>query len=826
MKRKHYSLFLLLLVVLPLYAQSDKAETYLLKGQVIDSLTNETVPYATLNIALTSNPGKAVKLMATDENGKFTTSLAAPGDYVMLVQSVGKATLRKTFTIAENKKILDLGEVLISDADQRLGEVTVVAQKPLVKVDIDKITYSLEDDPEAQTNNTLEMLRKVPMVTVDGEDKIQLKGSENFKIYLNGKPSNMLSSNNASDVLKSMPASSVKNIEVITDPGAKYDAEGVGGIINITTTKNALQGYTATLNAEATALGRYRGGGYVTTKIGKVGLTGNYNYMKNNSPWTDYSSFRQTKGEKPTVETENGRNKGSGPYQFGSFEFSYEIDTLNLLSVGANLWKGKFRNKSEVGVLMTTEDEKLIPYSYDRNSNSSNTFGSIDMNVDYQRSTSKKDELFTVSYRFSNSPNDSESKTFLSNEVNYPLAYQFPKWNVNDAYTNEHTGQLDYTTPLFKDHTLETGLKYILRQSNSNTIERIYADSTGWQEHFREMNDFKHTQHIYSAYFAYAIKYKSYGFKAGVRAEGTALDVKYADKPDANFNTDFFNIVPNATISYSINMTQQVRLGYNMRIYRPGIWHLNPYINDVNPNNISYGNPNLSAEKSHGINLNYSMFTPKFNVNANVSYRFVNNSIERYTFVNEATGGYENTYYNMGKNQNIGVFLYGRWSPVKLFNISLNGGLDYTDINGTMGLSNNGWSGRVFATGQVNLPKDFNVMLNGGYFSPWIQLQSKGSGSHFHAITLNKSFLDKKLTIGLSANSPFKKNMKFTNTMDQAAFYQESISHYRARDFRIRISYRFGTLKDSIKKVRRGISNDDQKSGGGNEGGGGAQQGG
>ncbi len=829
MKKSFYPIILLLSLIFfvqPLHAQTNSSASYSIKGQVIDSLTNETVPYVTLSIALVNSPQKPVKLLASNEDGKFETTLNVPGEYVMSLQSIGKEPTTKTFSISENKKSLDLGRILMADDTQRLNEVTVTAQKPLVKVDIDKITYSLEDDPESQTNTTLDMLRKVPMVTVDGEDKIQLKGSSNFKIYLNGKPSNMLSSNNASDVLKSMPANSVKNIEIITDPGAKYDAEGIGGIINIVTTKNSLQGYNATINANASALGRFGGGGYFTTKVGKLGLTANYNYNRYNSPWMHSESFREQYGAYAKREMETGRNKGSGNFQYGSFEASYEIDSLNLLTVGANLYNGKYKNKSENDVNMIPQVDSLMPYSYDRRGRSESTYGSFDANIDFQHSTKKKDELLTLSYRISNSPDDSGSETYLENVFQYPLVDNFPKWNINDAHTMEHTGQVDYTTPLFKDHTLEVGAKYIMRQNESNTLERI-RDSLGiWNEFHREMNDFKHTQHIYSGYFTYGIKYKSFGFKAGARAEGTALKVKYADTPSANFTSDFFNLVPNATISYMINMTQQLRLGYNMRIYRPGIWYLNPYINDVNPDNISYGNPNLDAEKSHGINLNYSLFTPKFNFNASASYRLVNNSIQRYTFINPQTGVNESTYENMGKNQNTGVFLYGRWSPAKFFNVSLNGGLDYTDIKGEYGLSNSGFSGRVFANTQFMLPKDFSITLNGGYFSSWIQLQGKGSNYYFHGVTFNKSFFDKKLTLSLSCNSPFKKNMKFEQTREDDTFYTQNINYNRMRDFYFRVSYRFGSLKEGVKKVRRGISNDDQKSGeGGSGGGGGGQQG-
>lgn len=832
MDNKFYSFtLLLLLLTFPLYAQTNKADSYLLKGQVIDSLTNETVPYATIKIALVSNPQKPVKMLASNEDGKFETTLAAPGSYEMVVNSVGLAPTIKRFTLVESRKTHDFGNVFMSESSERLAEVTVTAQKPLVKIDIDKLTYSIEDDPEAQTVNTLDMLRKVPMVTVDGEDKIQLKGADNFKIYLNGKPSNMLSSNNASDVLKSMPASTVKNIEVITEPGAKYDAEGVGGIINIVTTRNALQGYTATLRGDVSSIGRAGGGANFSLKAGKFGLTGNYNYRYNTNPWNESGYTREIpeSGKTPhSLLTQDGRAKNWGNFQFGSLEMSYEVDSLNLLSVGANLFNGKFSNKSELEADMFYETDTLLPYSYEQYGRSKSTFGSFDMNVDFQHSTKKKDELLTFSYRFSNSPNDDEGFTYLENLNGYYYrAGDYPRSNDNDAHTNEHTAQVDYTTPTLKDQTLETGVKYIMRQSVSNTITQVQDVATGqWHDDSNITSDFKHTQHIYSAYLAYALKLNKFGIKAGVRAEGTSLNAKFNKAREQDFNTDFFNVVPNATISYQINMAQQIRLGYNMRISRPGIWYLNPYVNDNDPQNISYGNPHLDAEKSHGVNMNYSMFTRKFNFNANLSYRFVNNGIESYSFINpEENNRRERTYYNMGKNHTVGIYLYGRVNPIPLFNISVNAGLDYRDMESkARNLKKDGFQGRIFANGQINLPKDFNVMLFGGYYSGWLQLQSKSNAGSFHGITLNKNFLDKRLTIGISANSPFQKNRKWEQTTDGDGFREINTNFYRQRDFSLRVSYRFGTLKDSIKKVRRGISNDDQKSGGGEGGGGGEQQ--
>lgn len=841
MKGKLLYLMLILFMSVPMFAQNNAVPaTFTIKGQVMDSLSNESVPYVTLRIFLASAPQKPVKLLACDDDGKFSATMNKPGKYVLTMESIGKVPVSKAFTLAEGKNVHDFGKLLMNDDTQRLNEVTVTAQKPLVKVEVDKITYSLEDDPEAQTSNALEMFRKVPMVTVDGEDKIQLKGSENYKIYMNGKPSNLLSGQNASDVLKSMPASSIKNIEVITDPGAKYDAEGVGGIINIITTKNALQGFTGTVRGFGSTLGSFGAGGYVSMKAGKFGLTANYGYNKHNQPWTD-SYSEQTKYDDKLTDSksflkESGRAKSQFPMQYGYLEGSYEIDTFNLISVGANLFRGTSKDKSELAAELNTFDAagvlSTVPfYKYKRFSNNESTFGSTDLNVDYQHSSMKKDELLTISYRFSSSPNNSEGRTELTDVDNYYLAKEYPKWNINDASTTEHTAQVDYTTPIRKDHTLETGLKYINRQSKSNTTEQIY-DSTGvWNDVTRDNSDFRHTQHIYSAYLGYQIKMNKFGVKAGVRAEGTNLIAEFAKNPAYNFKTNYFDVVPNAVLTYQLDMASQFRLGYNMRIQRPGIWYLNPYINDTDPQKISQGNPNLDSEKSNTVNLNYSKFTQKFNINASLSYTFVNNAIERYTETanfpstdprSQYNGALWSTYGNVGKRQQVGLNLYGRWSPIPLFSLNMNGGVNYTDMKSvSLNMSNSGFNGRVFLGGQVNLPKDFRIDVHGGYFSPWIQLQGKGSTFYFVGLAVNKDFLKKKLSVSLRANNPFWENMKMTNTTNGADFYTKSTNWRTARDFSLSISYRFGSMKGQIKKVQRGISNDDQKAGeSGNSGGG------
>lgn len=262
---KHNILWGIILLVASLSftakAQKVVQGQFSVKGILLDSLSNEGEPYSTIRISLKNNPAKPVKLAVTGADGRFDERLAVPGTYLIHFTSVGKSPVQKEFSISTNRKNVDLGKILIAEATEMLKGVEVVAQKPLVKAEIDKVTYSIEDDPDSKTNTTLEMLRKVPLVTVDGEDKIQVNGSSKFKVHVNGKPNNMMS-NNPTEVLRSMPANSIKSIEVITEPGAKYDAEGVAGILNIITIGAGMEGYTVTLNGGASNT-RVYGGGYV-----------------------------------------------------------------------------------------------------------------------------------------------------------------------------------------------------------------------------------------------------------------------------------------------------------------------------------------------------------------------------------------------------------------------------------------------------------------------------------------------------------------------------------------------------------------------------------
>ncbi|RLT79593.1 outer membrane beta-barrel family protein [Bacteroides acidifaciens] len=853
---KHRLLLLLLFMFATFaagWAQKNVAPSFTIKGVLLDSLTQEGEPYATIRITKKGVPDKAVKMAVTGANGKFQEKLNVPaGDYAISISSIGKAPVVKDFTLKPSTKIIDLGTLYSSEANNELKGVEVVAQKPLVKVDVDKIEYNIEDDPDSKSNSILEMLRKVPLVTVDGEDNVQVNGSSSFKIHVNGKPNNMMS-NNPKEVLKSMPANTIKYIEVITSPGAKYDAEGVGGILNIVTVGGGFEGYTATFRGNVSNNGA-GAGTYAMVKQGKMTISVNYNYDYNNSPRSYSDNYRENyepgaRDEKFLESQSSSKSKGN--FQHGNLEASYEIDTLRLLTAAFGMYGGSNESDNNGNTVMYRTNHEDVAYRYRTDSRNKNSWYSINGNIDYQRTSRKnKQRMLTLSYKINTQPQTDNSKNvyldIFPDEQKEELAERLRLENYHsDGKTNtmEQTFQVDYTTPIGKLHTIETGAKYIFRRNSSdNALYEAAGGSDNYAYNEDRSSEYRHLNHILSAYAGYTLKYKDFSFKPGVRYEQTIQRVKYIVGPGEDFHTNYSDWVPSVSLGMKIGKTQNLRAGYNMRIWRPGIWNLNPYFNNQDPMSISQGNPDLKSEKSHAFDIAYSNFSAKFNINVSLRHSFGNNGIERVSrlITNEngeifddnpehmaPNGAMYSTYDNIGKNRDTGLSLYLNWNASPKTRIYVNGRGSYRDLKSeAQGLHNYGWNVSCHGGIQHTLPLKIRLSLNGGGSTPYISLQGKGSGYQYYSIGLNRSFLkDDRLTLNLYCNNIFEKYRTYNSHTKGDNFISKSSGKYPNRYVGFSIGYRIGELKASVKKAARSINNDDVKGGegGGNAGGGGGQ---
>lgn len=812
--------------------------SFTIKGLVVDSLTKEGEPYATVRLTRQEKPGEAIKMAVTDKAGRFTIVAPGSGKYAVTISSMGRVDIVENVDTKGKSGTIYLGTLYIKDNKNELAGVEVVAQKPLVKADIDKLEYDMESDPDSKSNTLLEMLRKVPMVTVDGEDNIKVNGSSSFKVYVNGRPNNMMS-NNPSEVLKSMPANSIKKIEVITNPGPKYDAEGVGGILNIITVGSGFEGYTATVSAYARNTG-IGGGLFGTVKSGKLTVSANYNYNHDNSPRSySYGSNTATDAEASSTAANSdwdGSSKSHYNFQSGNIEASYEIDTLRLVTASFGLYGDNGKSNGMTSQLGTNPLTGSEVYAYDMLTNGKNSWYSIDGSLDYQRMFKTKGRMLTFSYRISTNPQTSDTYTDYDN-ISAVTDWQDyirrleNQHNDGSQRTTENTFQIDYTTPIGKLHTVEAGAKYIMR-NNSSENDRYIMAATGDEDYtFDEdySSHYKHSNDIIATYLGYGLKWKKLSGRLGLRYEHTIQDVEYLLGRGDDFRTHFNDFVPSASIGYSLTDTQNFRLGYNMRIYRPGIWYLNPYLDDSNPTSYSQGNPNLVSEKSHSITLGYNYFAQKFSTSLTVGYNFTNNSIQSVaTYINDnEIAGVQNptgksvlytTYRNIGKTRAVNLSGYVNYNPFTTTRIYINlyGGWQHLSDGGSM--KNVGWNLFSYGGVQQTLPKDWRISFNMFYQTPWISLQSKGDSYFSYSFNVAKSFIKKRLTISVYASNPFKKYKESKYTMETAGFAQTSWSRYQQQYFGMNISFRMGELKASVKKAERSINNDDVKSGGGSEG--------
>jgi outer membrane cobalamin receptor len=713
-----------------------------------------------------------------------------------------------TTTIVHAQDFIENDSLAISLDTLLLDELVVTAQRPLVKVELDKITYNMADDPESPTNNLLDMLKKVPMVTVDGEENVQLKGSANFKFYMNGKPSTLIS-NNPKAVLRSIPAHTIKNIEVITNPGAKYDAEGVNGIINIVTqSTSSMSGYTVSLSGGGDTRGTYNGGTYFSLKYGKIGLTGNFDYYDLHPPKNNMHSLREDLLTHTMLTQEGGRsNHAHGVYGYG--ELSYEIDTFNLVNLAYDKYGGDYNSDLHQIVRMSKDNEMI--YQYNRMTHNTKDFGNTAFRVDYQRTFPVKDRLLTASYLLNIDPDDSRSDTRITD------AYHFDEGRnkqYSNASTREHTFQLDYTTPIADIHTVESGVKYI-RRINASDSRKFLLSGTDWMPIASDADAFEHVQHVLAAYAGYSLKYNQWGFKAGLRYETIWLQAEFPMNRQENFDIHYANFIPSAVVTYSPRPGQTWKTGYNMRIQRPGIRYLNPYVNTTDTSYIYSGNPDLDAVKYHNVNLNYNFYAPKINIAVDFTYNFTHNGIEELTWLEKDVS--HSSYFNVAKNNTWSLSAYLNWTVTSKWTIYSNLGGNYSTIeaNNDSGLSNSGFSGNAYGGVQYTIPWNVRLGLNGYYSNPRITLQGESSGYYFWGFSASKSFLDNKLNVRLHVDDLLFPIMKVSGKQSTPAFSYETNNSQYLRRLGISVSYRFGEMKTQIKKARRSIRNDDNMSGGG-----------
>ena len=814
---KHLLLCVIVSLILPLAVVGQRADGGCsVSGVVVDSLSAEPVVYATVLVYGAGGGGEPVRSVLTDDDGRFDTGLPGEGGYRLTVSMLGKVTLVRDFT-ADGRT--DLGTLCLAEDVELLDEVAVTAKKPLVRVEAGKIAYSVEDDPQAASSTASEMLRKVPMLSVDGDGNVSLAGSTNFKVYVNGRP-NTLMSNNAKEVLKSMPASTIKKVEVITHPGAKYDAEGVGGIINIVTTGATLEGYNVSLAGAYTNNNGYQAHGYGTVKVGRLSLAANYGYARYNS-WpvslrSELDYLSPSPVAKATVTSDNTNVEQKA--QFATLEASFEIDSLNLLSL-----TGNYYDVRQDVFMDAWSDARGVAggklYGYGLGTATKSHYGTANLSLDYQHLSPRREgETFVFSYRMDKTPIDADNMTRVFDTENYT---PYEQWQTSDGRSLENTFQADYTLPLDTMHTLNVGAKYIYRINDShNTDYRRRTSGDEWAETgLMGSGDNLHRQHVLGIYGEYGLKYKQFGLRLGLRYEYTRQSVAFDDFRDKDFGASFSDVVPSLLLSYTVGGKHSLSLGYNMRISRPGINYLNPFRNSgQTPLYVEYGNPDLDTERYNVVTLNYSYFAQDITVGAELRYTQTGNGITHYSFV-DGGGVVNSTYANIGISHIPHLTFFANWNASGSTRINCNAGFGYERMrtndraaaDGITRWSNKGWAFHAMAGVEQNLPWRLLLSVNAGANRGSLTLYSMDRPVYYwYGLSLQRKFLkDDRLTLQVSASTFAPKYDEYRHSSRATDCISTNIQRMRMMQYAVSLSYTFGELKAKVKKTSKSIQNTD-----------------
>lgn len=699
-----------------------------------------------------------------------------------------------------------------------LEELVIVKKKDVITSDGASTTYNVAEDDASKSSTLLDILKKVPGITVDGQDNIYINGDSNYRIYVNGKEDPMMMAN-AKQVFKSTPASAFAKIEVITEPGAQYDAEGSAGIINlISEVKQKNDGYSVSLsyslnNREeaASIFGRL--------KNKRFGIDANVIYAGS------LFDGQENYGKEETINT-NSTELYRQIYDFnqltrfnyisGSLNSSWEPGENDIISFGGSI-------TNIIGNLNKFNGATSI-YSIQGDIISKNTMtlsGNLKMlsatgNASYQHNFSGSGNkiIFGYLFNFGNTPFNINSSQWDEDNKELPIL----SYTYKHTIQREHTFQLDYTNDFNGEkHKLDAGIKIILRHNTALGLkENEYADNQ-YSSEISDYTNVRQNQNIYAIYSTYKGTYGNISAVGGLRYEHTDMGLSnYPDKKES-FTRKLNDIVPNASLTYVFSPASNLRLGYQMRISRPTIEQMNPFQFDITGTSSEEGNPNLKSERSNRLSLTYTNFGRILGGNVYVDYKFTDNAIERYLYYTETDNltVAHNTSANIGHISNFGLGGFLNISVNQKMSINIDGRISYVTLkSNSPDYSNNGWIGNYSINWNYTCPGDIKLSAYGGQNTRIISLQGFSNGWYYYGLGLSRDFLkSKSLNIALNASNFLSKYMTFIYKSSSDNITTTNTYKNKQWSVGLSLTWNFGHLKSQIRKTDINIQNDDQAPG-------------
>ncbi len=775
-------------------------------GKILDRSTNQPLEYATVSV-INNATGKTTDGSITDANGQFKISGLPDGSYKIVIGFLGYENITiDTVSLSSTKHTFSLGTLSLDPSVKTLQNVTVTGDRPIVESRIDKIVYNVSNDITSQGGAAIDVLKKVPQVSVDVDGNVELQGNSNIRFLINGKPSSVFGSSLA-DALASIPASQIRSIEAITSPGARYDSQGTGGIINIILHDNKMKGINGNINL--TGGTRWENGSVnLNMRQNNFGINayfGGNAVLKSKVPNTQKRITYDTVSNSLTTLYQDGISDFQRQGMRSGIGFDWDISKNDILT--GSLSYNKFGNQTS-GITNQEEFIKDLSDSllYDnftlRNSENKSRYSSFDWSLDYKKKFKKEGHELEILYNASHgSPyaNYTQTQSYLEQANPY-----MGQTSVNPGNDNETEISIDYTHPVTSEFLIETGVKSVFQRLHSIADVSIYVPSDD-QFVYDPMQsyDSRYSLNVYAGYLS--ANFKVFNFleiKSGVRYEFTEVSV---DDPNAAIPS-YGTIVPAIILSHNFDKTSSIKLAYTKRIERPEYRELNPFINLSDPYNITTGNPYLKPETGNKIELAYNA---RFSKGGNISVSLMeqintNDDKQVTTYYPEYVVGdstYTNvsvtTRQNVGEEYNTGLSASGSYPVTKNLNLRANVMLTYRYSVSTLttGSNSTGFRARINMNANYQLPKGMALEFFGMYSAPSQSIQGKVPQFFMYNFALKKMFRDDKGSLGLTMTNPFNKYINQVTTISTENYMSESIRQRPFRSFGVNFTYKFGKLE-------------------------------
>ncbi len=781
-----------------------------ISGKITDSLTKDALPYATVSVSA-GKENKVVNGATTDSVGVFTITGVSNGNYTLTFESIGYTKkVMNGLRVDKGRAAYNLGVITLHKSENTLQGVVVTSQKKLIENRIDKMVFNAENDISSQGGVATDVLKKIPLVSVDADGNVELAGNTGIRFLINGKPSTAFGSNIA-DVLQSIPASEIKSIEVITNPGARYDAEGMGGIINIILKKSRVNGING--NLSLTAGTRLENGSFnVMARHGNFGLNA---FASGNARLASTITTALHRTTTDSVDkaydilTQQGNPRSSRYGAQSGLGFDWTANKYNSLSGSIN-----YESYGHQGNGLVNQLQQSIPFAYDTASsviNSVNHYNekdfsyTTDANINYKRTFKKEDQSLEINVNTSLSRGNTRSNTYQALLPQDSVYYGVNNNNLDKQ--DEYEIEIDYTQPLTKKITFDAGADItfddILSHSNVYGLQpasKLYLYDTSVS------NYLSYHQKVYAAYAEISLPVgKWFDAKLGSRYERTEINSYYSNAATQVAVPGYNTLVPSAYILRKLTERQTLKLSYSKRIGRPEYDDLNPFINTTDPKNISSGNPYLRPEIGNRIELAYNHdYGDAGSFMITASYRESNHDIQPYTAYYTAlqlgdsvyNNVSVNTMANIGLEENAGISFFGNYKATdKLtmrtnlygFRRHINNGID-------TGLNPTSYNYRI----NINLTYLFTKTLSAEFFgnfnSARHELQGRYPSFSSYTIAARKQFWNKKASLAITANSLFNKYLNQETVLYGTNFTTSSYRKVPFRSIGINFTWKFGKL--------------------------------